>query len=642
MSSEYGYAGRILQVDLTSGEISHIPTEEYAEQFIGGRGLAAKIYWDLVPPQTKALEPENCLIFATGPLAGLPGLGGSRVQICTKTPITVPEHFNYCNVGGFWGVQLKLAGYDALVVRGASEKPVYLSIRDDVVEIRDASQFWQQSAIGVREAIKSELGHDVRVIATGPAGDNGVAFASLLADNDSSGGGSSGAVMGSKKLKAIAVRGSGKVPVADPDRLQALVERVRVLKRFREGALEKVTAEGSSFKRDVCFGCNLCVTRVSYRAEDGSHGKHMCQSSSFYTARAQRFYGGETEVPYHVNKLCDAYGLETMVMEAMIYWLVRCFYGGILTEENTGLPMSKIGSLEFMVALTRKIAFREGIGDILAQGTTRAAEIIGQNSADLITDFLQKADQTAVYGPRMLMTTGILYAMEPRQPIQQLHHVSRLLLKWVDWQKGAKGAYMSSDLLRQISKRFLGSEIAFDLSTYEGKARAAKMVQDREFAKESLILCDFAWPIMFVECSDDHMGDPTLESQIYSAVTGRETDEEGLYAIGERVFNMQRAVLVREGHLGRESDRLREPFFKVPLKNEYLNAENWAPGQDGEPFQKTGAVVDREKFEDLKTEYYGYRGWDPATGLQTRSKLHELGVEDVAAELANVGAIAQP
>ncbi|TAK34156.1 MAG: hypothetical protein EPO21_10480 [Chloroflexota bacterium] len=655
MFDHNGYAGQILQVDLSSGEVSHVSTDTYADRFIGGRGLAARMYWDVVPSQAKAFDPENCLIFATGPLTGFPGVGSSRVQICFKSPASSPEHFSYCNVGGFWGVELKFAGYDALLVRGASEKPVYLYIADDAIEVRDASRFWQQSAIGVREALKAELGSDVRIIATGAAGDNRVTLASLLADGNSSGGAGAGAVMGSKKLKAIAVRGSGKVQAADPRRLKDLVERVRVLKRFPEGALADFRAEGSRWRRNVCFGCNLCNLRVAYAAEDGSCGKFACQASVFYSPHVfglgkdmvlaelnkRSSSNVNWEVPFQVTKLCNEYSLDTLALEAMLEWLVRCFHAGILTEENTGLPLSKVGSLEFMDSLARKIAFREGIGDVLAHGTTRAAEIIGQGSADLIKDSLIKSDQTGLYGPRMYISTGLLYMVEPRVPIQQLHEISRLVLSWNKWRVGAKGAFVSTYLLRQIGTRLLGSELAVDFSTYEGKALAAKMVQDREYAKESLILCDWAWPIVFGQSTEDHFGDLTLEHQIYEAVTGVETDEEGLLRFGERVFNMQRAVHAREGHLGRNSDRLPEAYFASPLEMQYSISGNWAPGRDGEPFQKTGAVVDREKFEALKTEFYGYRGWDPETGLQTRARLRELELEDVATELARWGAIVE-
>jgi aldehyde:ferredoxin oxidoreductase len=641
MQNEYGYAGKILRVNLSSGLVSHLPTGLYADRFIGGRGVAARIYWDLVPPDVGALDPGNCLIFVNGPVAGFPGLAGSRWQVLSKSPAPNPEHFCYCNLGGHWGAQLKFAGYDGIVVEGAADKPVYLVIRDDDVQIKDASHLWQKTAVEVRETIKGELGRDMRVVAPGPAGDNLVTFASLLADNDASGSSGMGAVMGSKKLKAIAIRGTGKIQAADPERLRSLMEIVRRLKQPPAGTFERVAPKGSKMKREACFGCiGTCAGRIFYQADDGTRGKMMCQSGTFYGGRAQQFYGERTETFFFANRLCDAYGLDTMVVDTTLRWLTQCAKAGILNDENTGLPLSKMGSLEFIEAFVKQVAFREGFGDVLAHGPTRAAAIVGQGSADLITDYIAKADQGTSYGPRMYITTGLLYAMEPRQPIQQLHEVSRPLLKWVNWHRGGRNAYMTSEMLRQLGKRFWGSEEATDLSTYAGKALAAKKVQDRQYAKESLILCDFSWPITEADTTEDHMGDPTLESQVYSAVTGRETDEEGLNLLGERIFNLQRAILAREGHLGREGDRLPEVFFKYPLKSATFNPECWAPGKDGQPFQKTGTVVDREKFEEIKTEYYSLREWDPKTGLQTEAKLRALGLDEVVADLAKRGALA--
>ena len=233
----------------------------------------------------------------------------------------------------------------------------------------------------------------------------------------------------------------------------------------------------------------------------------------------------------------------------------------------------------------------------------------------------------------MYITNGLLYAMEPRQPIQQLHEVSTLVMNWVQWANQHEGSYLSSPLLRTIAKRWWGSEIAGDFSTYEGKALAAKKIQDREYAKESLILCDFSWPIMYLPHSEDHLGDPTLESQVFSAVTGKEVDEEGLYRFGERVFNLQRAILAREGHRGRESDQLPEQFFTIPLKTALFNPECQVPGRDGEVISRKGAVVDRGKFEQMKTEYYQHRGWDPATGLQRKPNLEEVGLANIVDEM---------
>jgi len=634
VENEYGYTGKILRVNLGSGQISSLLTAQYVDRFLGGRGLAAKIYWDLVPPEADAFDPRNSLIFVTGPLAGFVGLSGSRWQVCAKSPAADPHTFSYSNMGGHWGVQLKFSGYDGLVIEGASDKPVYLVIENGRVEIKDASSFWLKSAVEVRETIKKELGHEMRVVSTGPAGDNLVAFAGLLADGDASGSSGFGAVMGSKKLKAIAVQGDQRVKAAQPEKLRELVAYVRDLKKLKPGTLEKLMPEGSGLKREACFGCiGSCIGRMAYQAEDGTRGKVMCQSGMYYTRAAWKFYGKRTEVPFFANRIADRYGFDTMVMDSIITLLFKGHKTGIFTEENTGLPLAQIGSLEFIEALANTISFRKGIGDILAQGTTRAAVIIGQGAPDLIADQISIGDHGPAYCPRMYITTGLFYATEPRQPIQNLHCISRPTLKWVSQQGGNPDSHMTTDLVRWIARNFWGSEEAADFSTYNGKALAAQKIQDREYAKESLILCDFAWPITDVDCSEDHKGDPRVESRIYSAVTGRETDEAGLNEIGERVFNLQRAILTREGHVGREADRIHEMFYTVPLKEAFLNPECLVTGPGGEPISRKGAVVDRKKFEALKTEYYQLRGWDPDNGLQTKEKLHQLGLDDVADEL---------
>jgi len=210
----------------------------------------------------------------------------------------------------------------------------------------------------------------------------------------------------------------------------------------------------------------------------------------------------------------------------------------------------------------------------------------------------------------------------------------------VNWVEKTDNAYVNTDVIRAIAKKFWGSEMAADFSTCEGKALAAKRIQDRQYAKECLILCDFLWPIISVEHSEDHIGDPTLESKILSAVTGKEMDEEGLYQIGERVFNLQRAILVREGHRGRDFDSLPASLYSVPLKFDIVNHECLVPGKEGEVITRKGSVINWEEFEKMKTEYYQLRQWDVTTGLQTRVKLDELGLKEIADDLEQRGLLA--
>ena len=650
MTVQYGYAGKILTVDLSSGSTTDLPTADYTDRFLGGRGIAAKIYWDEVSPQTGALDPESRLMFMTGPLAGFPGLSGSRWTVCGKSPVTNPEQFCTCNLGGSWGAQLKLAGYDGIVVQGRSDKPVYLFVQDDTIELRDASALWGRGTFEVRDTLKGELGSSVRVVACGPAGENGVLFASLLADEDASGSGGFGAVMGSKNLKAIAVRGGNKPTAANPEGLRQLTD---IIREYTSGGPLPLTMilrglpPGPDMKKQVCYGCsgNGCW-RETYEASDGTKGKFMCGSSMFYQGLAYKYYGEPNEVPFLATKLCDDYGMDAFGIASSITWLRRCRRNGILTDEGTGIPISEKGSLEFIQTLVKKISLRDGFGDTLAQGIFRAADIVGGGSKELIegmiTEYAIKAEEPPGGDPRLFAPIGLFHAMEPRVARYQYAETIRPLSGWLAWVHKDEDAYVTSDVWRAVAREFLGGEIAADFSTYDGKALAAKMVQDRESAIASLILCIYVWPIMTVKNSADHVGDPALESKLLSAVTGKEVDEEGLRRMGEVIFNLERAIRVREGHRGRESDVLPEPYFNTPLETNVQDPECLVPGKNGEVISRKGEVVDRNEFERMQDEYYRLRGWDAATGLQTRKKLEDLGLNEVADDLDQRKLIAVP
>ncbi|UCG84342.1 MAG: hypothetical protein JSW38_05885, partial [Dehalococcoidia bacterium] len=497
MSEQYGYAGKILKVNLSSGEITHVRTMDYTDRFLGGRGIAAKIYWDEMSPQTGALDPESRLIFMTGPLAGFPGLSGSRWTVCGKSPVTNPERFCTCNLGGSWGAQLKLAGYDGIMVQGKSDKPVYLFVQDETIELRDASALWGKGTFAVRDTLKGELGSSVRVVACGPAGENMVLYASLLADEDASGSGGFGAVMGSKNLKAIAVRGSNKPTAANPEGLRQLTD---IIREYTSGGPLPLTmilrglAPGPNMKKQVCYGCsgNGCW-RETYEASDGTKGKYMCGSSMFYQGLAYQYYGGANEVPFLATKLCDDYGMDAFGIASAITWLRRCRRKGILTEDSIGIPISEKGSLEFIQALVKKIATREGFGDVLAQGIARAADIVGRGSKELlegmITEYMIKAEEPPGGDPRLFSPIALFHAMEPRVARYQYAETIRPLSGWLAWVHRGEEAYVTSDVWRAVAREYLGGEIAADFSTYDGKALAAKMVQDRESAIASLILC---------------------------------------------------------------------------------------------------------------------------------------------------------
>jgi len=327
-------------------------------------------------------------------------------------------------------------------------------------------------------------------------------------------------------------------------------------------------------------------------------------------------------------------------MYAMMRWLTDGYKAGILTEDNTGLPLAKYGSWEFIETLVKQISLRDGFGNVLAQGLYQAAESVGSKAKELITDYPDKNGQNMAYGPRLYNLNGLFFATEPRMALSLCHEISFPVARWKRWVRGSQGvyasyegAYISYDMLCDIGSRFWGSELAFDFSTYEGKAMAAKRIQDRIHAIECLILCGQYYPHTKTLESD-----PTIESKLYSAVTGNETDEEGLNRIGEMVFNLQRAILVREDPRGKKVDEIPEFNFTVPLEGEVLNTELLVPGKNGEPITKKGTVVDKDKFAKMLGEYYELRGWDES-GLQTKQKLAELDLGDIAGDLAQRGLV---
>ncbi len=633
--TNFGYAGKILRVNLSNKQITETSTSDHADRFIGGRGLAAKIYWDEVPPETGAFDEENRLIFALGPMAGVSPLGASRWGVFGKSPLTTPSKFCYGNLGGRWGAELKFAGYDGIVVHGKSEKPVYLLISDGKVELKDASTLWGKGAIQTRNTLKEEFGKKVRVVAIGPAGENMVSTATVLADNNASGSGGQGAVMGSKNLKAIAVKRTGKkVEIAHPDRLRELIDYIMGLGKDNVPVWGMdFMVYGSKVKKEPCFGCLGNCLRIKYTADNGKTGKYMCQSRFFYYALALGYYGEENDASFHAEQACDEYGLDTWTLQGLLEWLSECFNAGVLTEEKTGIPISKIGSVEFIETLVRMISLREGFGDVLAKGRDKAAEEIGPEAMALV----KHAD---AYEPRMYITNALIFPFEPREPIQQVHEVGLTLAQWSSWTKGTEGAHISTDVLRGIARQFWGGEVAADFSSYEGKALAAKKIVDRNYVKETLMLCDWFYPMLDIRNSEDHMGDPTVESKILSAVIGKEFDEDSLNRVGERVFNLQRAILLREGHKALDDDKLPDNWHNTPYEGHIVDPDSHVPGKDGEIISRNGATVDWEDFEQMRADYYQLRRWDVATGLQTRKQLTEIGLEDIADDLEQRGLLA--
>ena len=648
MEKTCGWTGKLLRIELPSGDVSKTDSMEYAGDFIGGRMLASRIYWDEVSKEVGALDPENVLMVMTGPLTGTQATACSRWVISAKSPHSYPDQYGFGNAGGFLGAALKHTGYDGLIIKGKAKAPSYLFIENDKVELKDANGLWGLTSGETMKRLKESHGNDARVVCIGPAGENMVRFAIASTDQGGALSNGMGAVMGSKNLKAVVVRGSNKVQIAQPERLSEVNKRIRFL---RKGVNERVymtepMIEGiDKIKAAPCYSCPAGCSRSSFKHTSGlTEVRKGCASAYFYVPWDQLYHGKATENPFIATSLCDRYGLCTGETANVIHWLYECFKKGILSDEETGLPLSKIGSLEFIEALVDQVVNKKGFGELLAQGARRASIEKGKEAeAVALTRVTPSGYINDAYGARVFLITALFYATETKNPVIQNHEVNFLLLKWALYHTTAGTmSPITVDDLKNIAARAWGGEVAVDFSTYEGKAKAAFMIQNRQHAKESMVACDRFFPLLDTDQEEDHMGDPSLLPQLYEAVTGRDLSEDEYYLLGERSVNLQRAIMGREGRVGRKEDTLGEFNFTEPVETSegvfgMFNPDLELPGAGGEIITRKGKTVDRKEFERMKDEYYLLRGWDAASGMQTKETLQKLGLDFLLGEMGERG-----
>lgn len=645
----YGWTGALLNMELPSGAITKTKTLELGEDFVGGRALGSRIYYDEVTSSSGALDPDNVLIIASGPLGGTKTSACSRWVIIAKSPHSYPDQYGFGNGGGFLGAAIKQAGYDGLIVRGKAKAPSYILIENENVALKNAAGFWGLNADETMQKLKAAHGADARVVCIGPAGENLVRFAIAFTDQGGSLSNGMGAVMGSKNLKAVVIKGSKTIAVAYPDEVSRLNKTAYFLRKGLNESLFKtdIRLKGiEKLKYNPCYSCPAGCARATYRHISGKTGvRKNCGSAYFYLPWDQMYNKGKaTEIPFLATQLCNRFGLCTAETAHLIDWLHKCFKAGILGEDETGLPLSKIGSLEFIEAMVNLITYKKGFGELLAQGTRRASIEKGKAAEALaLTRITPTGYINNSYGARIFLITALFYATEPRYPIIQLHEVSYVLLKWALWHNTA-GAMspITTDDVRKIAARVWGGEKAVDFSTYEGKAKAAFIIQNRQHAKETMVACDWYYPIHDTDQKEDHMGDPTLVPQFFHAVTGKAMSENDYLRLGERSFNLQRLIQGREGRVGRQEDTLSEFNFTEPVEKSeavfgMFNPDFKLPGPGNEIVVRKGKTLDRAKFEKMKDEYYQLRGWDVGTGLQTSKKLKELGLGSLCEETAKKG-----
>ena len=640
MAILYGWAGAILNVDLTRGKIEKEQiSPEFAEKYLGGSGFNAARLFDLVKPGVDALSPENVIMFGVGPLTGTLYPANTRLTVTAKSPLT--DIFGSANIGGSPGAEMKYAGYDQIAVFGKSEKPVYLWIDDDEVELRDAAHLWGKSTWEAGMMIREELGDpEIQLLMIGQAGENLVRFANVISPLGRAAGRTGmGAVMGSKNLKAIAVRGTKDIKVARPEEFFSVCRESTIAgradpkyKRLRDGgsaywmdALAPIGAAGVGNYRKALFPNWTALSGERMQpGEEFTVRKRGCFScpvmcGGFFNVRAGEFeqtFGRNPEFGMtfiglscetdslpailKMETLFDQYGMDCVSGGQIISWAMDCYSRGILNQEDCDGISLEWGNYNAIIELIHKMAKRDGFGDLLAEGEKRAPQKLGRGSEKFMHHI--KGMAPVIEDPRTNKLFGFAYYTASRGADHLNANVS-----WIPHL--VKGSDIVKELISKHEKWGTIMSVAHDKST-EVMGETIKVCEDISAIINSSSTCMRA------------AGSFELMARALSAATGIDFSAEKLRKTGERIFNIQKAFNSREG-LTRKDDN-----FSIPEK---FTAEPVTEGH----YQ--GDVL--FELDQMLDDYYNARGWDAETGLQTRAKLKELGLDHIIPELEKVNAI---
>jgi len=645
----FAHRNRLLRIDLSNGRIWAQETAQYLPDYLGARGLAAKIVWDEYPEPVAPFAPENPLLIVPGAMTGTRSPYSGRTNICTFGPQGHPyEWFTRASIGDKWGHELKRAGYDGVVITGASDTPVRIAIRDDEVSIVPAGELWGMDALAVQDEIAGSDGARCRTLTIGVAGENLSRIATIHTGSTSvAGQGGFGAVMGSKKLKAITVTGSQDVEVADPERLKGLFKDVAAAVRGLRGMKSRMTrinaqlqAEGGGSARLVpCTQYCITPCRTEIRGIPGRHfdqkwsGVIGCVSGVFGGGRGTLYdwklgLSGTMEMNLHANRL----GLNHWdILVGMVPWLRGCQARGLLSDIN-GVPMDW-NSSDFWVALVDAIANREGIGDALAEGGWRAAQQLGIGT-DIVRRYYSGWGYSGHWDGHgafvnhivfpFWIVSAIHWAMDTRDPASSTHGYIQNAMHRGPFGRGKREDYpVTWDHMRSIAERVYGRADVLDpLSGYEGKAIPAAFHGLRSVIKDCTAVDDQVFPLMYSRHTEDRfvkVGDidgPDTESHLFAAGTGVDWDSTEFSRAAERVLNLERAITVRHFGRDRAMDERVLPAFEYD--------ENWINPEIGRRMK-----LERDKFDPVLDEYLQIRGWDTETGWPTEATLSSLGLAGV-------------
>jgi aldehyde:ferredoxin oxidoreductase len=579
----YGYQGKILRIDLSKG-VSTVENLdlELAKKFVGGRGLGTKLFVDEVSPSIEPLSPENKILFATGPLTGTPTPTGGRYMVVTKSPLT--GTIASSNSGGYWGAELKFAGYDVIIVEGKSEKPVYVMIEDDTVEIRDAAHLWGKVVSDTTDTLMKEVPEKSRVMTIGPAGEKLSNMAAVMNDVSRAAGRSGvGAVMGSKNLKAITVRGTKKVALANEEELKAVVKdcnaKIREngvtgqgLPAYGTAVLVNIINEGGVFptnnfqlsqfsdaedtsgellaekylvKKDPCYRCPIACGRYC-KVDDIEGG-----GPEYETIWAFGGDCGVSDMPSIIkaNFWCNEYGLDTISTGATIAAAMELYQKGFIKDADLGGVSLDFGNSDAVVEWTKLIGQRAGLGDKMADGSYRLADSYGVPELSMSV----KKQELPAYDPRAIQGQGLQYATSNRG-----------------------GCHVRGYL---ISPEILGLPEKLDRFTIEGKAAWVKIFQDFTAFIDASGLCLFT---SFAMGAGDY-------AAMTNAVIGTEWTADDVLLAGERIWNLERIFNLDAG-IDPSQDTLPKRLLEDPISE--------GPSE--------GNVA---RLSEMLPEYYELRGW---------------------------------
>lgn len=625
----FGWAGRILRVNLSTGRLSVEATQPYAEQMLGGRGIGQWILFHELDISTSPLGPENKLVLSAGVLVGTLAPGAGRLSVDWKNPQT--GGVGSANAGGHFAPELKYAGFDAVVVEGVSEKPVVLFINDGKAEIMDASSVWGKTTWETEDFLRRKLRNEkLRVACIGPAGENLVLGACLVVDrNRAAGRGGLGAVLGAKKLKAIAVRGTRPVKVYDPENFIKQVKEcwnkvaavptldmlringtlgTSVPKHVRNGQFEEWSAskfenvrrpawDKYEVSRMACFNCPVYCSHY-YRISDGPFAGLASEGIEANTVRA---FGSNLDIDYppallKLSSLSNQLGIDVDFAGAVLGWAFESYQRGLITTKDTGGYDLVWGNYNSAISLLEDVAYRRGIGNILADGVKRAAEATGAGSEEWALHIKGADINESGLRSDKAWALGISIANRGGGHLDGAPMLLRL----------------NQPIPAKVSQKLWGIANVGPVNGYEHKEAIVFWQQRLKGAFDALGICYLLSQWVGLDALGTEDCAPLVEF-----ATGIKISPEKLMLFGQRVHNVEKAFNTLHTDFNRKDDFPPLRFMREGVESGIF----------------TGEVIHKNKWERLLDNYYIIQGWDSATGLQRKDTLLELGLESVAEKL---------